>query len=114
MDRPLRPPADPSMAGQARHRLEQGREATGSGASGAKSRDEDAAVGPTQDRVATGVVRELLPSQLVRVELDGRHQVTAHLADPVRRNFVRVLVGDRVRVVLTTHDPTRARIVERL
>lgn len=57
---------------------------------------------------------ELLPSQLVRVELDGRREVTAHLADPVRRNFVRVLVGDRVRVVLMARDPTRARVVEKI
>jgi translation initiation factor IF-1 len=57
---------------------------------------------------------ELLPSQLVRVELDGGHQVTAHFADPVTRNFVRVLVGDRVRVVLMAHDPTRARIVAKV
>ena len=72
--------------------------------------------GPDADgtAVADGVVRELLPSQLVRVELDGRHPVTAHLADPVRRNFVRVLVGDRVRVALSAHDPTRGRVVERL
>jgi translation initiation factor IF-1 len=40
--------------------------------------------------------------------------VTAHLADPVRRNFVRVLVGDRVRVALMASDPTRGRIVERV
>ena len=64
--------------------------------------------------LADGVVRELLPSQLVRVELDGRHMVTAHFAEPVRRNFVRVLVGDRVRVALSAADPTRARVVEKL
>ena len=46
------------------------------------------------DRTSDGVVLELLPSHLVRVELDGRHQVTAHLASPVGRNFVRVIVGD--------------------
>lgn len=63
---------------------------------------------------AEGVVMELLPSQLVRVELDGRHQVTAHLASPVGRNYVRVLVGDRVRVALMNHDPGRGRIVEKL
>ncbi len=63
---------------------------------------------------ADGVVRELLPGQLVRVELDGRHQVTAHLASPVGRNYVRVLVGDRVRVALMTNDPSRGRIVEKL
>lgn len=66
------------------------------------------------DRTADGVVKELLPSQLVRVELDGRHQVTAHLASPVGRNYVRVLVGDRVRVALMSNDPGRGRIVEKL
>ena len=43
---------------------------------------------------AEGVVVELLPSQLVKVQLDG-HQVIAHLSEPVHRNFIRVLVGDR-------------------
>ncbi len=66
------------------------------------------------DRTAAGIVRELLPSQLVRVELDGRHMVTAHLASPVGRNYVRVIVGDRVRVALSANDPGRGRIVEKL
>jgi translation initiation factor IF-1 len=61
-------------------------------------------------RTVEGVVVELLPSQLVKVALD-EHLVTAHLADPVRRNFVRVLVGDRVRVALMAADRTRGRIV---
>ena len=72
----------------------------------------------TNDRTAEGVVLELLPSLLVKVELDaagGRpHVVTAHLASPVGRNYVRVIVGDRVRVALMANDPTRARIVEKL
>ena len=66
------------------------------------------------DRTAEGVVLALLPSQLVRVELDGRHIVTAHLASPVGRNYVRVIVGDRVRVQLMANDPGRGRIVEKL
>jgi translation initiation factor IF-1 len=66
------------------------------------------------DRAAEGVVLELLPSQLARVELDGRHVVTAHLASPVGRNYVRVIVGDRVRVQLMANDPHRGRIVEKL
>jgi len=66
------------------------------------------------ERTAEGIVRELLPSQLVRVELDGRHMVTAHLASPVGRNYVRVIVGDRVRVALSANDPNRGRIVEKL
>jgi translation initiation factor IF-1 len=71
-------------------------------------------VSESKDRTAEGVVRELLPSQLVRVELEGRHQVTAHLASPVGRNYVRVIVGDRVRVALMANDPSRGRIVEKL
>lgn len=68
----------------------------------------------SKEKTADGVVLELLPSQLVKVELDGRHQVTAHLASPVGRNYVRVLVGDRVRVALMSNDPSRGRIVEKL
>ena len=48
------------------------------------------------EALAEGVVIELLPSQLAKVELDGRHQVIAHLGEPVHRNYIRVLVGDRV------------------
>jgi translation initiation factor IF-1 len=66
------------------------------------------------DLVADGVVIELLPSQLVKVDLDGRHQVIAHLGDPVHRNYLRVLVGDRVKVALMPADHTRGRIVEKL
>ena len=66
------------------------------------------------DRTADGVVLELLPSQLVRVELDGRHIVIAHLASPVGRNYVRVIKGDRVRVQLMSNDPHRGRVVEKL
>ena len=66
------------------------------------------------DKTAAGVVLELLPNQLARVELDGRHVVTAHLSSPVGRNYVRVIVGDRVRVQLMSNDPSRGRIVEKL
>ena len=68
----------------------------------------------SKDRTADGVVLELLPSQLVRVELEGRHIVTAHLVSPVGRNYVRVIKGDRVRVQLTANDPHRGRVVEKL
>jgi translation initiation factor IF-1 len=61
-----------------------------------------------------GIVREQLPSALYRVEIDGRHVVTAHIADRLRRNFIRLLVGDRVRVELTPGDRTRGRITARV
>ena len=64
-------------------------------------------------RQAEGVVIELLPSQLVKVQLDG-HQVIAHLREPVHRNFIRVLVGDRVRVALSPNDRNRGRVLEKL
>jgi translation initiation factor IF-1 len=60
----------------------------------------------------TGVVTEALPSGLYRVRLDEGGIVTAHIADRMGRNFVRILVGDRVRIELTK-DVTRGRIVEK-
>ena len=62
----------------------------------------------------TGVVVEQLPKALYRVRLDAGQQVTAHIADRIDRNFIRVLVGDRVKVMLAPGDLTRGRIVERL
>jgi translation initiation factor IF-1 len=62
----------------------------------------------------TGTVVEQLPSALYRVKLDEGTQVTAHIADRMDRNFVRVLVGDRVRVELSPVDVRRGRIVERI
>jgi len=61
-----------------------------------------------------GVVVELLPHAMVRVELDGGHRVRAHAPGGPQRNFVRVLVGDRVLVQLSPHDLGRGRIVRRL
>jgi translation initiation factor IF-1 len=62
----------------------------------------------------TGVVVESLPSAMYRIRLDGGPQVVAHIADRLDRNFVRVLVGDRVRVELSPVDVGRGRIVERI
>jgi translation initiation factor IF-1 len=61
-----------------------------------------------------GTVVELLPSALYRVRLDGGQQVTAHIADVVERNFIRLLVGDRVRLELSPLDRGRGRIVEKV
>jgi translation initiation factor IF-1 len=61
-----------------------------------------------------GSVVEQLPSALYRVRLDGGSMVTAHIADRPDRNFVRVLVGDRVRLELSPVDRGRGRIVEKM
>ena len=61
-----------------------------------------------------GVVTETLPSALYKVRLADGSVVTAHIADRMDRNFVRILVGDRVRLELSPVDVGRGRIVERL
>jgi translation initiation factor IF-1 len=61
-----------------------------------------------------GTVAEQLPKALYRVTLDSGHEVTAHLSGDPRRNFIRILAGDRVLVALSPRDLRRGRIVERL
>jgi translation initiation factor IF-1 len=65
----------------------------------------------TGSRALTGHVTEQLPSALYRVKLDGGGLVTAHIADRLDRNFVRLLVGDRVQIELSPADSGRGRIV---
>jgi translation initiation factor IF-1 len=66
-----------------------------------------------QRKEVAGVVTDVLPSAMYRVRLDSGQTVQAHIADRIDRNFVRVLVGDRVSVELTT-DVGRGRIVRRI
>jgi len=58
-----------------------------------------------------GTVVEALPHGLYRVLLERQRHVTAHAPGGPGRNFVRVLVGDRVRIKLSPRDATRGRIV---
>jgi translation initiation factor IF-1 len=64
--------------------------------------------------IVPGVVMEQLPKALFRVRLDSGHDVVAHLSGDPRRNFIRILTGDRVNVALSPRDVKRGRIVERL
>ncbi len=59
-----------------------------------------------------GIVRAQLPSGLYEVEVDA-HRITAHIGGGLERNFIRVLVGDRVIVELTARDLGRGRIVKK-
>ena len=65
-------------------------------------------------REVTGTVRAQLPSGLYEVEVEGPRRVTAHIGGGMERNFIRLLVGDRVMVELTPRDLTRGRIVRKL
>jgi translation initiation factor IF-1 len=66
------------------------------------------------NREVAGVVRAQLPSGLYEVEIEGPQRVTAHIGGGVERNFVRLLVGDRVLVELTPRDAHRGRVVRKL
>ena len=61
----------------------------------------------------TGVVRESLPNAMFRVELENKHQVLAHVSGKMRKNFIRILTGDRVLIELSPYDLTRGRITYR-
>jgi translation initiation factor IF-1 len=71
-------------------------------------------VGADQAVTVKGTVAEEMPSAIYAVVLDGQRRVLAHLAGAVQRNFVRLVPGDRVEVVLAPDDPGRGRIVKKL
>jgi translation initiation factor IF-1 len=60
-----------------------------------------------------GTVRETLPNAMFRVELENGHQVLAHISGKMRKHFIRILPGDKIKVELSPYDLTRGRIVYR-
>ena len=68
----------------------------------------------TREKIETeGTVVEALPNAQFKVELENGHRVLAHLSGKMRKYYIRVLLGDRVKVELTPYDLTRGRIVYR-
>lgn len=59
------------------------------------------------------VVLETLPNATFKVELDNKHEVLAHISGKMRKNFIRILPGDKVLVELSPYDLNRGRIVYR-
>jgi translation initiation factor IF-1 len=60
-----------------------------------------------------GVVTEALANTRFRVQLDGGHRIIAHVAGKMRKNFIRIVPGDKVRVELSPYDLTKGRITFR-
>ena len=60
-----------------------------------------------------GTIVEALPATQFRVRLDNGHEILAYLSGKMRRYYIRILLGDRVRVELSPYDLTRGRIVYR-
>lgn len=61
----------------------------------------------------SGTVMELLPNAMFRVELENGHVILAHTSGRMRKNRIRVLVGDKVTVEMTPYDLTKGRITFR-
>jgi translation initiation factor IF-1 len=71
-------------------------------------------VGADQAVTVEATVVEERPSAIYAVVLENQQRVLAHLVGSVQRNFVRLVPGDRVEVVLAPDDPTRGRITRKL
>ncbi|ABE55119.1 translation initiation factor IF-1 [Shewanella sp. SR43-4] len=60
-----------------------------------------------------GTILETLPNTMFRVELENGHVVIAHISGKMRKNYIRILTGDKVTVQLTPYDLSKGRIVFR-
>ena len=71
-------------------------------------------MGKKEDKLEVeGVVIEALPNTQFMVELDNGHKVLTYLSGKMRRYYIRILLGDRVRVEMTPYDLSRGRITYR-
>ena len=61
-----------------------------------------------------GVVKEVLPNTVFKVELNNGHIITAHISGKMRMHYIRILPGDRVTVEVSVYDLTQGRITFRL
>ena len=66
-----------------------------------------------ESKEVEGTVLEPLPNAMFRVELDNGHKILAHISGKMRMHFIRILVGDKVKVQLSPYDLTRGRITYR-
>ena len=61
-----------------------------------------------------GKILESMPNAMFRVELENGQEILAHISGKIRKNFIRILPGDRVKVEMTPYDLTKGRITFRL
>jgi len=60
-----------------------------------------------------GTIVETLPNTMFRVELENGHVVTAHISGKMRKHYIRILTGDKVKVEMTPYDLSKGRITYR-
>jgi translation initiation factor IF-1 len=61
-----------------------------------------------------GTVQETLPNTMFRVQLENGHVITAHISGRMRKHYIRILTGDKVKVEMTPYDLTKGRITYRM
>lgn len=61
----------------------------------------------------TGTVTQVLPGTMFRVALPNKHEVLAHISGKMRKNFIRISVGDQVQIEMSPYDLNKARIIYR-
>ena len=61
-----------------------------------------------------GTILESMPNAMFRVKLENGHEILAHISGKIRKNFIRILPGDKVKVEMTQYDLTKGRITFRL
>ena len=80
-----------------------------------QSRRQGKDVMPKKEEIEVeGVVIEALPNAMFKVKINEEHEVFATLSGRIRMNFVRIVPGDKVRVVLSPYDLTRGRVIWRV
>lgn len=60
-----------------------------------------------------GIVLETLPNTMFRVQLENGHVITAHISGRMRKNYIRILTGDKVKIEMTPYDLSKGRITFR-
>ncbi len=60
-----------------------------------------------------GTVKEALPNAMFKVELDNGHEVLGYISGKMRKHYIRILPGDRVKIQLSPYDLTKGRIIYR-
>jgi translation initiation factor IF-1 len=63
--------------------------------------------------VLDGVVSKVLPATMYRVKLPNEHEILAHISGKMRKHFIRITAGDKVRVEMSPYDVTKGRITYR-
>ena len=60
-----------------------------------------------------GIIREALSNAMFRVELENGHEIIAHISGKMRKHYIRILTGDKVKVEMTPYDLSKGRITYR-